>query len=339
VGGHGLDYRLSNDEVVINPGWVVFPFTTPFEFHGADNLMVDLSFNNSTYSSNGLCGFTMTDQPRAIYFRTDSAFGDPLAWSGAQNPPPILTRRIPNIKLTTETAVPISPDASGNFVNGVWTGPLAINAPGTGIALRASDGQRHTGVSSPFTVTALNDLGVTILDSPSPVRLHEKLIYTLTVTNTGPTSANDVRLIDTLPASLNLVTATTSQGSSVTASNLVICELGSVAGGGRAVVTIVGIPTAAGMITNRASVTRREPDSFAGNNLATAVTVVLPPTLSVTDASVKEGDSGTTNAVSTCFSRPSARKPSASIFSPPPVWPRRMLTTCPPTARWFSRLA
>ncbi len=290
-----------NDEIVINPGWVVFPFTTPFQFNGADNLMVDLSFNNSTYSSNGLCGFSVTDQPRAIYFRTDSAFGDPLAWSGAQNPPPIVTRRIPNIKLATETAVPISPDASGNFVNGVWAGPLVINAPGTGIALRATDGQGHTGMSNPFTVTALNDLGLTIVDAPSPVRLHEKLTYTLTVTNTGPTGANDVRLVNTLPAGLNLVSAAVSQGSSATVSNLVICELGSVAGGGRAVVTIVGMPTAAGIITNRASVTRREPDPFAGNNLATAVTIVLPPTLSVTDASVKEGDSGTTNAVFNVF--------------------------------------
>ncbi len=290
-----------NDEIVIHSGWVVFPFTAPFDFDGADNLMVDLSFNNSTYSSDGLCGFSVTDRPRAIYFRTDSAFGDPLAWSGAQNPPPITTKRIPNLKLATEKAVPISPADSGNFMNGVWAGPLAVNAPGTGITLRANDGLGHTGVSSPFTVTALNDLGVTIVDSPSPVRLHEMLTYTLTITNTGPTSANDVRLIDMLPASLNLVSVAASQGSSVTASNLVICELGGVAGGGRAVVTIIGIPNAAGMITNRASVTRREPDPFAGNNLATAVTKVLPPTLSITDASVKEGDSGTTNAVFNVF--------------------------------------
>src|SRR5712692_5399676 len=55
------------------------------------------------------------------------------------------------------------------------------------------------------------------------------------------------------------------------------------------------------MITNRASVTRREADPFAGNNLTTAVTMVLPPTLSVTDASVKEGDSATTNAIFNVF--------------------------------------
>src|SRR6185503_17940195 len=67
-----------NNESVIQGEWVKFQFTQPFEYNGVDNLLVDFSFNNSTYTVDGKCDITSTSDLRALFFRTDSAYGDPL---------------------------------------------------------------------------------------------------------------------------------------------------------------------------------------------------------------------------------------------------------------------
>ena len=37
------------------PGWVEFEFTTPFEYNGVDNLLIDYCVDNSYWTSNGYC--------------------------------------------------------------------------------------------------------------------------------------------------------------------------------------------------------------------------------------------------------------------------------------------
>ncbi len=46
-----------SDETISAAGWRTFTFTTPFEYNGTDNLMVDISFNNSTYTTSGECRY------------------------------------------------------------------------------------------------------------------------------------------------------------------------------------------------------------------------------------------------------------------------------------------
>jgi len=75
-----------NHETISATGWVSFVFTAPFAYDGTNNLMVDLSFNNSAYSSDGQARFHSTVGNRTLFFRTDSAFGDPLEWSGSTAP-------------------------------------------------------------------------------------------------------------------------------------------------------------------------------------------------------------------------------------------------------------
>jgi len=97
------------------------------------------------------------------------------------------------------------------------------------------------------------------------------LTYTLTVTNNGPEEAKGVVVSDPLPAGVNLVSVKSSQG---TCTGAVSCDLGSLAIGATAQVTIVINPTkaAGATLTNTATVSSVTGDGNKANNSSTAVT-------------------------------------------------------------------
>jgi hypothetical protein len=152
--GWTVVYR--KNENVSASGWVTFLFDTPFSYNGTDPVMIDFSFNNSTYSIEGLSRFTPTPDKRAIFFQTDSAFGDPLAWTGS-NPPPLATNRVPNLRLSMEQPVTMTPAGAVQVANGVWSGPLQVHQPGTNIFLRASDDNGHIAEGNEFAVESNAD--------------------------------------------------------------------------------------------------------------------------------------------------------------------------------------
>ncbi|MCI0744941.1 MAG: hypothetical protein L0Y58_06005 [Verrucomicrobia subdivision 3 bacterium] len=147
--GWTVVYR--HHETIQNTNWVTFVFDQPFDYDGVSNLLVDLSFDNSSYTTDGEVAGVVTDVPRSIHFQTDSAFGDPLAWTG-MTPPPLLERRIPQARFTIENFLDVDPAQVGPFVNGVWTGPLTVLAPGTNVFLRATDQSGRNGGSAVFVV-------------------------------------------------------------------------------------------------------------------------------------------------------------------------------------------
>lgn len=138
-------------------GWNVFEFDTPFEYNGTDNLMVDFSYNNSSWTSYGYCVATDTGASRSLCYRTDSVYGDPLTWSGTSSPTPTVSSYIPNIRLgTSGHPVPIAviPARSANFAAGTWSGTLTIPVAATSVVLQANDGAGHMGTSGGFDVTS-----------------------------------------------------------------------------------------------------------------------------------------------------------------------------------------
>jgi hypothetical protein len=139
------------DQAMFFLGWVTFPFQTPFEYNGLDNLMVDLSFNNGRFSSNGLCYATVTDEIRALAFRTDSAFGDPLDWAGVR-PPALSVKLVPNIQFSLANPVGMTPGTSSSFANGVWNGDLDFLDLAPDVVLLAQDTLGHSGRSSAIQV-------------------------------------------------------------------------------------------------------------------------------------------------------------------------------------------
>ena len=144
-------------EIVAEDGWVTFFFDAPFAHDGTNNLLADFSFNNSSYTSDGACRYFTASQPRAIYLQTDSAFGDPLAWSGTTRPPPTPTNRVPVIRFIIESPVAITPTNSGPFMGGIWTGRITVLEAATNLFLRALDPDGHAGVGNNFAVDSAAD--------------------------------------------------------------------------------------------------------------------------------------------------------------------------------------
>ncbi len=205
--------------------------------------------------------------------------------------------------ITSGALVSISP-ASVTLTNGVATGPVTVSVGSPGMTLRADDRNGNLGASAPFSVSPLNDLVVSVTDAPDPVLLGSNLTYVVTVTNIGPTTATAVTITNTLPPTVTLVSVATTQGSCTTNGNVIRCALGSVATG--ATVTIVVVPPAPGLITNRVAIGRGESDPNAANNAATNVTTVTLPALFVSGATVAEGNSGTNALLFTVSLDPAA---------------------------------
>jgi uncharacterized repeat protein (TIGR01451 family) len=134
----------------------------------------------------------------------------------------------------------------------------------------------NNSASASTTVTPRADLAVTQTASPDPAIAGSTLTYTVSVRNNGPSPATGVTMTDTLPSSnITYQSATSSQGSCSQNGVTVTCNLGSLASGSTATVTIKVTPTKqGGWITNSASARANEPDPNSANNSASANTQV-----------------------------------------------------------------
>jgi uncharacterized repeat protein (TIGR01451 family) len=122
------------------------------------------------------------------------------------------------------------------------------------------------------------DLFVRGNDSPDPVKTGKRIRYTLTVGNEGPGAASGVTLVDTLPGGATFVSARASQGSCDRSGRRVTCDLGDLADGEDATVTVVvKAPTRAGRVTNVAVVSGDNQDPVSSNNRVQIKTKVRKP--------------------------------------------------------------
>ncbi len=119
------------------------------------------------------------------------------------------------------------------------------------------------------------DLSITKSDSPDPIVAGGTLSYTITVMNSGPDTAENVVVSDTLPLALTSPTLTPSQG----ACAVFPCNLGSIANGQSASITVASPtdPSVIGTITNIASVASDTDDPSALNNASTQETTASSP--------------------------------------------------------------
>ncbi len=125
------------------------------------------------------------------------------------------------------------------------------------------------------------DLAITKSASPATVNVGDQTTFTLAVTNNGPSLARNVSVLDSLPSGLELVSATSSQG---TCNATVSCALGTLARNGTATVTIVAkaLSGASGStVRNTASVSGDQPDPTPANNSADADVAVAGADLSI----------------------------------------------------------
>lgn len=122
------------------------------------------------------------------------------------------------------------------------------------------------------TVETEADLSVTKTDDIDPVSVNGTIIYTVTVSNAGPSDALNVVATDTLPAGVTLVATS---GCAEDPSGVPTCSLGTIAAGGSAQYTIeVTAPDGVGDIDNTVSVTSDTADPDSSNNSTTETTTV-----------------------------------------------------------------
>lgn len=135
--------------------------------------------------------------------------------------------------------------------------------------------EAYTATTNPVEheIVPLVDLSITKTDAVDPVNAGDNIVYTITVDNAGPSTADNVVITDTLPAGVTFVS-----GAGCTAAGLTLtCNAGNIASGGSAsvVVTVAVDPGLTGSsLTNIASVTSDTHEHDTTNN-ATKETTAL----------------------------------------------------------------
>ncbi|HEY6245665.1 MAG TPA: PQQ-dependent sugar dehydrogenase [Pyrinomonadaceae bacterium] len=117
------------------------------------------------------------------------------------------------------------------------------------------------------------DLSVTKTASPNPGQANVGLSYRITAINNGPANATNITIHDVLPASVAFVSSSTTQGA-CSGATTIDCNLGNLAVGANAIVTIVVTPSTAGQLTNTASISGTESDFDLSNNSSTITTFI-----------------------------------------------------------------
>jgi len=143
----------------------------------------------------------------------------------------------------------------------------------TNTATVSGGSQTYTSDDSSSDLTAIvsrADLSVTKTADASIVSVGQTVVFTVTVSNGGPSNATGIELKDQLPAALTLVSVVPSQGSYVSATG--IWSVGAIASGASATLTVTATVNAAGSATNTAELTaanQPDPNSVPNNNNAT----------------------------------------------------------------------
>jgi uncharacterized repeat protein (TIGR01451 family) len=131
------------------------------------------------------------------------------------------------------------------------------------------------------------DLGVAISAVPNPVVVGSNFTYTITVTNNGLDTALGVIVTDSLPGGLTFVSANPPSGTISNFNGTVTCNLGNLASGSAATVTIVAKATQTGTINNNVTVSSASNDPVTGNNSASVSVTSANPAPHITAVGAK----------------------------------------------------
>ena len=128
------------------------------------------------------------------------------------------------------------------------------------------------------TVEPAVDLTISMVEDLDPVLVKQDLTYTITVTNTGPSLAENVVLTDTLPGAAPVQSFTISKGTCVNNLTTLDCDLGDLADDESVTIDLVLQPTngAVGALVNTATVSNDtyERPADPDNNTASVTTTV-----------------------------------------------------------------
>jgi uncharacterized repeat protein (TIGR01451 family) len=157
---------------------------------------------------------------------------------------------------------------------------VAPGADGSGVVNSASvtsatadpNGANNSG-DAPVVILASAEavLSIAKTTSSTTVAPGQTVLYSIAVANAGPSAATNVVVTDTLPAGLELVSATPTQGT-CSGTTTIVCNLGSLAAGASASIALeTRVIATTGTITNSATVSATE--SVATSDTAPPITV------------------------------------------------------------------
>ncbi len=140
----------------------------------------------------------------------------------------------------------------------------------------AADGFVLDDTSGSFSIddcdeAEVSDLEITKIDLVDPVVVNTanpkaQITYEITVTNNGPSVAENVVVTDTLPASLTYLSADPGVGSCAHSGGTVTCDLGDMAAGDSVLITVVVETEAVGAVTDLSPLNVVEVDSDTDDN-------------------------------------------------------------------------
>jgi uncharacterized repeat protein (TIGR01451 family) len=252
------------------------------------------SFKGSPAVANGVVYVISSGLVRAFSF-TDGAFLGSYSANGDTGLSGQPTITDDALFISSSSATYVFDLQSFQLVQTVPTGGSLSLANGT---LYVGGGTRTLKAFGIETAPFPDDLALTLSSSPQSVPVFQTVAYTMTVSNSGPASASGVRVTNTLPPNATFVSAVASQGTCTNLNGTVVCTLGTLPGGVEASMTVTVIPTEAGTLLDSAQVTASALDANTFNNRAQIGTTVFIP-VAVNNVVVKEGNTGTTNAIFT----------------------------------------
>jgi uncharacterized repeat protein (TIGR01451 family) len=172
---------------------------------------------------------------------------------------------------TFTLVVEVASGATGSIVNGasVFSGAGDSNS-----------GNSTAAAGAVVAAPASADVSIVKSTTSSQAVTGTTLTYTILVSNAGPSPATNVIVTDDLPAGLSFVDATPTQGS-CNASDPLSCNLGTIASGSSATITIHAMVTAtSGTVANTANVSSTE----GGGD--TSTTPPIPVVITATAAGI-----------------------------------------------------
>jgi uncharacterized repeat protein (TIGR01451 family) len=219
-------------------------------FFATSNLVYTISVTNYGPSSAG--GVTVTDTlPASVTFVSASGNGINTAGVVSWSLGTLGSGQVSNVTVT------VTAPASGTLINAA-----TVSSP-------TGDPNSTNNMTAPVitTVTGVADVGIGKAGAAS-VLATSNLVYTISVTNYGPSSANFVVVTDSLPLGVSFVSGT---GGGVNNSGVVSWSLGTLGSGQVSNVTVTVTAPASGTLTNVATVSSPTGDPNSTNNMTAPV--------------------------------------------------------------------
>ncbi|HEU4889596.1 MAG TPA: DUF11 domain-containing protein, partial [Thermoanaerobaculia bacterium] len=180
----------------------------------------------------------------------------------------------------TCTGGPLANGATATFTLNTTVAPGATGSISNGVSVSSSASDSNGGNSTataPGVIVGEADLSITKTTNVTQTQTGNTINYTITVTNNGTDPALNVIVNDDLPAGLQFISATPSQGT-CSGTDPFSCNLGTLAGGATATIALQALVTAtSGTVTNTATVTSDTDDDTPGNNTGTSPATPVNP--------------------------------------------------------------